>query len=238
MTHDAPKPEENLSPEVPSIDGEAAKESEKISSPPTEDKVAKVKFNGREYDSLEDAEKGTKELQTAYQKEKAERERLEVLVSKEDEVKDEDFMNILFGEDTPAPAPQVPPTPAPAPQVDRDKMRVSLLLAERDPKKPHFKVVANDVAKLLTADPIIMAVAGIGQSDKAVDLAYSKAVAGRLDSLKAAEYTRGREEALREKAKPDLAGADAPVVPPPAKKPESEMTVEELEAILPHAEPR
>jgi hypothetical protein len=234
---DAPKPEEAAKLNgAPSNDGEAAKESDKqISSPPKEEKAAKVVFNGREYDSLADAEKAHKELQTSYQKEKAERERLEASARSEDD----DFMKILFGEEAPA-QPQAPAQQPPTVQpVDRDSIRVSLLVAERDPRKPYFKDVANEVAKLLATDPVIKAIAGIGQPDKAVSLAYTQAVAGRIDSLKAAEYTRGREEALREAAKPvDLAPADTKVIPAPPKKELKDMSLEEIAAIVGYAEPR
>lgn len=232
----APKPEEVVAQDVPSEDGEAAEKSEVETSSPSKGKNPdKVTFNGREYASLVDAEKDHKELQTAYQKLKAEKEELEKPKTEEP---DDEFLKVLFGEE--APVPTTAPTPPPVPMVvDRDKVRISLLLAERDPKKKYFKDVANDVAKILTTDPMIVAVAGIGQTDKAVDLAYSKAVAGRIDTLKAVEYTRGREEALREAAKPlAVVGADDKVVPPPVQKSEADMTYEELEAILPHAEPR
>jgi len=232
--NDAPKPEEDIKPNVPSDDGEAGKKSEvKATSTPDGKKSEKVVFNGREYDSIIAAEEDHKKLQTAYQKEKAERERLEAEKSQEPE--DDDYLKALFGDSEPTPQPQVPPA---APTVDRDKIRLSLLVAERDPKKAYFKDVANDVAKILASDQMIMAVAGIGQTDKAVDLAYSKAVAARIDSLKKAEYDRGREEALREAAKPNLAPADDKIAPPPPVRELKDMSLKEMEAFLPKADPR
>jgi len=235
--NDAPKLEGALSQEELPKESEAARKSEiETSSSQEGTKTDKVVFNGREYASLEDAEKSYKELQTTYQRVKAEKEQLEA-----DKIKDpqeNDFLKVLFGDSEPAPAPKTPPTTAPAPMLNRDQIRVSLLVAEKDPSKPMFKDVANEVAKLLVSDPIISATASIGYADKAVTLAYAQAVANRIDSLKSAEYTRGREEALRESAKPKLAGSDNKEAPPAPKKDLKDMTLEEMRAVLPIADPR
>lgn len=231
------KPEGTLPQEVLPVDGATSQKSEgEVSSTPVGKSSDKVVFNGREYGSLAEAEKSYKELQTTYQQTKADKERLESELAGKP-VEDDDFMKVLFDDPAPIPDQQVAPKPA-VQQVDRDKVRMALLLAERDPKKPYFKEVANEVAKALTSDQMIMAIAGIGQVDKAVSIAYSNAIANRVDYFKATEFKRGQEEALRQAAKPVLAPADDAVVPPAPQKDIKDMTVEELEAFLPHAEPR
>lgn len=223
------------------------KEPKGTPEPTTDDQVkvestpSKIMFNGREYASLAEAEANYKELQTAYQKTKAEKEQLEQAKA---EVIEDDEIDKLFS----ATAPVAPISPY-APAMDEYtkgldarqaavERQVAFLAAEKDTtNKPYFNDVKAEVAKLIQTDPELQALTAVHRSEKAVDYAYAKALAKRLDTLKKAEYNRGMEEALRDKAKPTtLVSGDTPVTPPKPKKEISEMTLEELEAFLPHKE--
>lgn len=220
-----PKPEEAANQSVPSNDGEAVKETVETPSNPE----GKIMFCGREQ-TISEAEKQFKEMQKAHQEDverKKAEERKEVEVT---DTTEDDILSVLFDEpEVPAPMPVATPAPA-MPYINKTDLTVAIMKAER---KPYFKEVSTDVAKILKTDPLIKAVIGIGKADEAVNMAYEKALAGRVDNIKKAEYNKGREEALRANSKPDIASATPPT-PPPPKKALKDMSLEELWAITPN----
>ncbi|MFH0897736.1 MAG: hypothetical protein V1850_06810 [Candidatus Bathyarchaeota archaeon] len=236
------KPEEAASQGEPSDEGKTVDKSEgEISSAPSiEKKAAKFLFNGREYDSREKAEASFKEMQTAYQKMKAEREQepaAPVIEPSEESPQIEDFSE-LFSAAAALPNQSFAPDPVAVQTAARQVVQgaqLAFLSAEKDSTMPYFKEVSGEVIKMLKSDPELNALVLVHRPEKAMKLAYAQAMTGKVEKLKTAEYKRGREETLRESTKPDLASAEGQLTAPP-KKALKDMTLEEMQAVLPHHE--
>ena len=206
------KPDEALEPnKVPSEEGKPADRSESkvdASDTPDRDAAKKIIFCGREYNSLEEAEKNFKELQTTYQRTKADNERLQ------EELEDKDPFEGLFSA-----IPDVPLEPAKSPELDkqaklkaqRDALRdldIALLKAQSDPQMPEYSENAKRISELLKTDPDLRVMVAVGRAKPALRKAYATAVAERVKEKEKAAYIRGQEEMLKKTQKPTLEDED------------------------------
>ena len=240
LIENAPKPEDVVkSNDVPSVDGEAVivpKDSNvDTSDTPGKEDSEKFMFNGREYGSKEDAETSHKELQTAYQNTKAEKEQL--IVEKEQAPLFEELLT---------PEPTTPSIPYSDPLVDESAKRakaqsavqgikLALLGAVNDSKKPYYGEVSGEVDRILKTDPDLKIMWLAGRPEQALNKAYNEAVAAKVGDKAKSEYKRGQEDQIRKNQKPDLLG-DETATSKSVIKDLKEMTLEEMRAVLPKSD--